>query len=358
VTERALGRSRVRPKCGAVVLGLGLLLALSCRAIIPGEETPAPGTPGAIPGFTRLTPGDSAMYAGPSWSPDGTRIVYSRSDYIHPGALPYTSELYVMDLQTGETLQLTHNEQEDRDPDWSPDGMRIVFVRAERAWPGALKTDREWLMTVRPDGSDERVLYQCSVGCWEPAWSPDGTRVAFSADLNMVIDADGSNPHKLDLRVFPFAAQPTWSPDGTRLAFAASKEAYTLDMERLPQDYLIEVNLITGEERSLAEINAYEPDWSPDGSRILFRATSYYGAYGDVSTLFQVPALGGRPSRLITEDLADDVFDPAWSPDGTRIALAYGSDIRISDLYVLDLAKYQNGKILQTASIPVRLRLD
>jgi len=323
---------------GVVYLVAGVALLLACRALSLAPETPEPGTPGAIRGFTRLTPGDRAMYAGPSWSPDGQRIVYSRSDYIHPGALPYTSELYVMDLQTGETLQLTHNEQEDRDPDWSPDGMRIVFVRAEISQPGSVKTGKGWLMTVRPDGSDERVLYQCSVGCWEPAWSPDGTRVAFSADLNMVIDADGSNPHKLDLRVFPFAAQPTWSPDGTRLAFAASKEAYTLDMERLPQDYLIEVNLITGEERSLAEINAYEPDWSPDGSRILF---------SDAETVFIVPATGGLPRRLIKEGLSADLFDPAWSPDAKRVALVFGSDIRISDLYVLDLTVYHNGDLLR-----------
>jgi len=330
---------------GEVFLVSGVALLLACRALSLAPETPEPGTPGAIPGFTRLTPGDRAMYAGPSWSPDGTRIVYSRSDYIHPGALPYTSELYVMDLQTGETLQLTHNEDEDRDPDWSPDGMRIVFVRVEISQPGSVETGRYWLVTIAPDGSDERVLYECPEGCLAPIWSPDGKQVAISGIW--LIGADGADPHGLDLQDFAVAGDPTWSPDGTRLAFSAWKEAYTWGMDRLPQGYLGGVNLMTGKERSLAETDAYEPDWSPDGSRILFRATSYYGAYGDVSTLFLVPALGGRPSRLITEDLADNVFDPAWSPDGSKIALAFGFIAWTSDLYVLDLTVYHNGALLR-----------
>jgi len=199
-----MGEKQDARRRASFFLVLSLLLLLACRAINPVPPTPLPGMPEAIPGFMRRTPGDWAMYAGPSWSPDGSRIVYSRAEFTLPSLNPRSSEIFVIDLLSGDVVRLTDNQSEDRDPDWSPDGMRIVFVRAERAWPGALKTDREWLMTVRPDGSDERVLYQCSVGCWEPAWSPDGTRVAFSADLNMVIDADGSNPHKLDLRVFPF----------------------------------------------------------------------------------------------------------------------------------------------------------
>jgi len=115
-------------------------------------------------------------------------------------------------------------------------------------------------------------------------------------------------------------------------------------MERLPQGYLSELNLMTGEERILAETDAYEPDWSPDGSRILF---------SDVETVFMVPATGGLPRRLINERFSADLFDPAWSPDGRRVAMVYGSDIRISDLYVLDLTVYQDEELLAEGPSPI-----
>ena len=323
---------------GVVFLVAGVALLLACSALSLAPETPEPGTPGAIPGFTRLTPGDRAMYAGPSWSPDGTRIVYSRSDYIHPGALPYTSELFVMDLETGETLQLTHNGDEDRDPDWSPDGMRIVFVRVEISQPGSVETGKIWLMTVKPDGSDERVLFECPMKCHDPKWSPNGQEVAFGADWIWLIGADATRPRRLEFSDFAGAGYPAWSPDGLLLAFSGSKEPYTPGMQSFPPGYLGVLDLVTGQENVLAEADAYEADWSADGMRILF---------SDIETVFIVPATGGLPRRLIKEGLSADLFDPAWSPDAKRVVLVFGSDIRISDLYVLDLAVYHNGALLR-----------
>jgi len=99
----------MRRRSGVVSVGIALLTILSCRALFPGDETPAPGSPEAIPGFTRVTRGARALYENPSWSPDGQRIVYTRTEWGLPDPDPTTSEIYMMDLLTGGTRQLTWN---------------------------------------------------------------------------------------------------------------------------------------------------------------------------------------------------------------------------------------------------------
>ena len=216
-----MGEKQDARRRASFFLLLSLLHLMACRAIFPGEETPAPGTPEAIPGFTRLTPGDRAMYAGPSWSPDGQRIAYSRAEFTLPSLNPRSSEIFTLDLLSGDVVRLTDNQYEDRDPDWSPDGSQIVFVRVEppRGTSTGTLRGRSLLMTVRPDGSDERVVFECPKNCYSPGWSSDGEQIAFSTDIIWLIGADGSGARKLELTEFAYALHPIWSPDGNRLAF-------------------------------------------------------------------------------------------------------------------------------------------
>jgi len=334
----------MRRRSGVVSVGIALLTILSCRALFPGDETPAPGSPEAIPGFTRVTRGARALYENPSWSPDGQRIVYTRTEWGLPDPDPTTSEIYMMDLLTGGTRQLTWNSREDREPDWSPDGSRIVFVRVEESHPGSVKAS---LMTIASDGSDERILHVCQEDCWKPVWSPDGQQVAFSSDWIWLIAANGSDLRRLAFREFDDAGDPTWSPDGLFLAFSGSKEPYTPDMQTLPQVYLGVIDPATGQESVLAEADVFDPDWSPDGTRILFSSF-----FNDTEAVFAVPAAGGQPQRLIGEALSADLFNAAWSPDGSRVAMAYGAEGALSNLYILDLTVYHNGDLLKEASVP------
>jgi Tol biopolymer transport system component len=158
----------------------------------------------------------------PTWSPDGSRIAYR-----HQTEGDDTTEIFVMDADGSDPRRLTHNDVADWGPDWSPDGRSIL-------WNSAVGTGGFGFVgaTMRPDGSDVHHVTRHYVEY--PAWSPDGTRIAFMAqepgatgndpDYNIfVMDADGSNLHRLTTAPGE-DGWPTWSPDGSRIVFASARD--------------------------------------------------------------------------------------------------------------------------------------
>jgi Tol biopolymer transport system component len=173
------------------------------------------------------------------------------------------------------------------------------------------------LSLMRPDGSDLTLLTDTVAGYPFGAWSPDGSRVAFLSGsfgegALLVINADGSGEaHVTDIQ----ARAPDWSPDGTRLVFeAVDGGIYSVGAD--------------GSGLTELTLNGSGPRWSPDGSRITFFSndTGNFDVY--------VMSSSGAGRERLTSDPADDV-SPAWSPDGTRIAFVSERDGN-ADLYVVD----------------------
>jgi Tol biopolymer transport system component len=191
----------------------------------------------------------------PAWSPSGRSLAVVR---VGRG-------LYTVSTRDGAARPLlAHSVVED--PVWSPGGGAIVFARRQ----GVAGWD---LYSIRPNGSGLRRLTRSRAQELAPDWSPDGKRIAFQRQEKggawsvYVMRADGSNVRRLIAGTSAHSIeQPAWSPGGGTIAFvgvtlAGSRiEVVRLGSGRPPRS-------ITG-----PSLQAADPDWSPDGRRLVFSA--------------------------------------------------------------------------------------
>jgi Tol biopolymer transport system component len=244
---------------------------------------------------TRLivTEGDAR---GARLSPDGSSVVYSVAD-------DGTSQIHVLDTRDS-TDSVLASEGRDFRPAWSPDGSLIAFSRILDGEPDL------WTMTA--DGSGQRQLTDEPASDWAPAWSPDGAAIVFNSDqagsFDLVrIDADGRNPTALTSGPAD-DYEPDWSPDGRRIAFTSNRDG----------DFAVWIVDAEGGEPSRLETgagSAYMPSWSPDGSMIAFTSDRT----GDFE-VFVVPSGGGEPRNISKNPGSDDGWvAPGWAPDGSAI---------------------------------------
>ncbi len=212
-------------------------------------------------------------------------------------------EIYVMDRDGLNQVRLTNHIATDLRPAWSPDGTRIAFA-----------TNRDGnfeIYVMNSDGTNPVRLTNDSATDVDPAWSPDGTRIAFTSNrLNsnpkiFVMNSDGSNVSVLS-DSSNLDSQAVWSPDGARLAFTSDRvgnsEVYVINSDG------------TGPTR-LTNNSARDTDpaWSPDGAKIVFTSTR------DTNTELYVMDASGLNQTRLTNNAGDD-SGPTWSPDGAKIA--------------------------------------
>ena len=260
--------------------------------------------------FRRLSGGEYVIYDAPDISPDGERMVYTTTRHRSaPWSLsaPWRNfEIETSRLNGSGKRRITKDPGQDVAPAWSPDGTRIAFVRhgSNAESPG--------IYTVAADGSDQQLVVPFRTG------------------------SGGEG----DLAVYSWGKTgPTWSPDGKKLAYVLGIQERNPDQQRGHKDYtgqvLYTVNVDGSETRelfavqdSLQESITTEPAWSPDSQRIAFvhagtvndgtaLEVALYTARADGS---QLDVISGPHRELEPLGLPQVL---SWSPDGAHILISH-----------------------------------
>jgi Tol biopolymer transport system component len=218
-------------------------------------------------GITNLSRSPGTFDALPRWSPDGTKIVFSRFAVQPP------LNLYRMDADGSNVVQLTnHPDTLDAFAAWTADGNQIVFTRAPNGATGAGCAGGSTIWIVNADGSGLRQLTPDSFIACMPATSPHGSRISFSASFDhgftfqiYTMNLDGSRLRRLSPPVTGFDFRPNWSPDGDSIVFLNAP------MPGTPYQ-AIWIMGADGSDRhqiTLPSPSWDNPAWSPDGRFIV-----------------------------------------------------------------------------------------
>jgi Tol biopolymer transport system component len=242
---------------------------------------------------------DVAQHLFPDWSPDGLSLAYT----LVPGPQA-TVDIHVLSDAGGDRA-LTDDSAFDGSPAWSPDGMRLAFESAPIGQPGIVALDEDG------DRATRSLLTGGASPAYQPSWSPDGRLIAFALREAGCIEADLLCEQHVWVmtpagrRMTQLTAddehdgEPAWSPDGTMIAFSTNRAGGNFDIWVMRADGS-HLRRLTSAEGT--DIN---PEWSPDGRMIAFTSARD----GNLEIYVMTP--DGAAQTNLTNAAGDD-FSPTW----------------------------------------------
>ena len=258
-------------------------------------------------GRTALTAGGAILDDDPVYSPDGSKIAFSRmSGFKTEVCVMNADGTNVVTVTSGDVTPSSFN----RHPSWSPDGTRFIFMsnrsgfRKAEIW--VANADGSGLLRLTTNvqlGSDGQGPIFSSD--FDPAWSPDGSKIAFVSNRDgltdtelYVMNTDGTNPVRLTSDGLD-DRMPTWSPDSQRIAFAKSNG--------------VGIHIINRDGTNLVAVASASasswPAWSPDGLRLAFVQLDPNNNF--INTIFIAKTDGTDKIKLTNTASARA---PSWAP--------------------------------------------
>jgi Tol biopolymer transport system component len=288
----------------------------------------------------------------PIWSHDGTRVAFS-SDRGSPLGSDYN--IWILDVASGDLRQVTKNPADDYMPSWSPDDKEIVFASSREDQQSV------WAVAVA-DGTERKVGAANAGRADAPSWGPDG-QIVYHVARGGGRGAGGGGPESSvyelgrnritgDENVFAFRA--SWAAkdafyyvsDGKiRKRQVGSERVETIDFSATLQVTRAATSYVRRKRDFTSTVpkqvlGVVKPSLSPDGKQIAF------AALGDI----YVMPVGGKPVNL-TKDAALDT-DPAWSPDGSRLAYSSDKDSEHLQLWIHDMKSGQSRRVTNLTTQP------
>jgi len=276
---------------------------------------------------------------GPQISPDGARVVYTQTeaDFAQDA---FVTQLWMADVKSGQTTQLTRGQKSSAAPQWSPDGKWIAFTSSR-------VDEKNQLFVISPSGGEAIQMTKSDTAVSGFIWAPDSGSIAYSAAVPLTQDQKDRKERLGDYEVVrreyqhvhlwtialddamktPAAGKQrtrgndfsvgsfSWAPDGHAIAFGAtrnpdlintsSSDIYTL---ALADDRVKKIVSQPGSDTN--------PEWSPDSRQIVFStAMGRELSFAKISRLALVSAEGGTP-RSLTDSFDEVPSVVAWNPGG------------------------------------------
>jgi Tol biopolymer transport system component len=307
----------------------------------PTETLVPTVTPTATIVFTPTLPPVVQVTATPENTPIpvATQIGGGSGQIAFASASSGLPQIYIVNLDTTGLTQLTNVEGGACQPSWSPDGSQIVFIspcQARSEFSGTAYENAS-LYLMNADGSGQKPLTTVPGSDFDPAWSPDGKRIAFTSlrdgqkDIYLLTVETGAIVRLTTVTGdIQENSQPSWSPFGNQIVYMVKRfNAYQVwAMSDTGQD---NVQIA----RSGQRLSDFLPVWMPDGETILFsqkdaevasRAWLMSIRYEDRET--------ASPTRL---DLPRPIEDVEVSPDGLWMVYETRDNDGNRDIYFMTL---------------------